>query len=126
MLLNNPTVAPTEYARIELRPGMIPRATPSLATSRHRAFQPARLNDASELTLDQFSNLYMDERDGLAYRRLRGEGMTRREQARLDWLNSILERLLPQPVTLPREALDAMRELRVLSASVNNGQGRPT
>ncbi len=72
------------------------------------------LRDSNMLTLSEFSQRYMDLRDELALRKLRGEALTSREQSALQVLNKRLEELLPVPPRLPADVREVMAELRRL------------
>jgi hypothetical protein len=73
---------------------------------------PASLD---EITLEEFAVRYLDDRDELAFRELRGERLTARERSYLDELNAGLDRLLPTPAGLPADVRAAMAEVRRLA-----------
>ncbi|MFH0902218.1 MAG: hypothetical protein V2A73_16420 [Pseudomonadota bacterium] len=69
------------------------------------------LGDSGEISLDELARRYLDTRDQLAYRQLRGETLTPRERIMLSALNRIVERLLPPPAPLPRRVSELVDEL---------------
>jgi hypothetical protein len=72
------------------------------------------LGKLDELTLDEFVEKYLDRRDELAFRALRGEMLTPSEAIVLQMLNSALERLLPKSEPLPAHVNDAIMEVHRL------------
>jgi hypothetical protein len=66
------------------------------------------------MTLEEFAERHLDQRDALALRARRGERLSQQEAAKLDWLNATLDRLLPKPAPLPREISEAMERARRL------------
>jgi len=82
------------------------------------------LGDSGEMTLEDFAP-FAEVREGLAYRSLRGERLSRRERSMLDTLNTILDGLLPQHAGLADDVRRAMAELERFSAVRADGDGRP-
>jgi hypothetical protein len=74
------------------------------------------LGDSEELNLSKFLHSYLDMRDDLALKRLRGESLTAYEAVFLAVLNRALERMLPPPPPLPQDVLEAVKEVQRLSA----------
>lgn len=66
------------------------------------------------MTLAEFSRRYLDKRDELALRKIRGEQLTSREQIVLKALNLQLEEMLPSPPPLPDDVRDVMDEVERL------------
>lgn len=62
-------------------------------------------------TLEEFSTQYLETRDSLALRRIRGEKLTAREQVLLESLNHLLEQLLPRPDRLPPDITELVEEV---------------
>ena len=53
--------------------------------------------------------------DDLAFRKLSGEVLTKRQEATLATLNRQLERILPSPDPLPNHVIEAMAEIKRLT-----------
>jgi hypothetical protein len=69
------------------------------------------LGDSGEVTLEEFARQYLDARDRLAYRKLRGKSLSPREQSMLAALNRMLEQLLPPPAALPSNVKEMVDEI---------------
>jgi hypothetical protein len=72
------------------------------------------LGDSEGNSLEEFCKVHMSDRDELAYRKLRGDSLTDREEAKLATLNATLERLLPTPEEMPSDVEALMREADLL------------
>ena len=68
------------------------------------------------MTLDDFADLYLEERDVLAFRALSGEEMTEGERARLATLDAMLAPLLPKPDAMPANVVAMVAEARRMVA----------
>lgn len=62
------------------------------------------------IELEALQDAQFDERDALAFRKLRGDTLTLDEEGRLASLNRVLEWILPKPEPLPPDVVAAMAE----------------
>ena len=69
------------------------------------------LGDSGEMSLDEFASRYLETRDQLAVRNLRGEPLSHREQSLLSALNEMLDQLLPSPERVRAEILELADEV---------------
>lgn len=83
----------------------------------------ARLSDSEQMSMEEFSARFVELRDKLAYRSMRGEALSAHERALLASLNQVLDAVLPAPAPLPADVRDAMAEVARLSARRRNGNG---
>jgi hypothetical protein len=60
------------------------------------------------------AELFFDLRDDLAFRKLRGERLTLRDEFTLSILNEAVQNFLPPPSSLPEDVRAAMHEVRRL------------
>lgn len=69
------------------------------------------VGDSGESSLDEFVERYLETRDNLAYRKLRGEDLSPREMSLLTVLNRMVDKLLPQPAMLPADVKATVEEV---------------
>lgn len=69
------------------------------------------VGDSGEVSLDEFVERYLDTRDRLAYRRIRGEVLSPREASLLTVLNHMVDKLLPRPTALPSDVKATVEEV---------------
>lgn len=69
------------------------------------------LGDAGGSSLDQLVESYLDLRDQLAYRRLRGDGLSPREHVLLVALNQLVDQVFPPRPGLPSHVNDLVDEV---------------
>lgn len=67
--------------------------------------------DLGALTLSDFAARYVDARDGLAYRRLRGDVLTAREESSIAAMNQWLDDHMPKPEGLPGPIRDLIDDI---------------
>ena len=70
--------------------------------------------DFTKITFEQFCDEWLERRDTLALRSLRGEELSLEEQSLLKELNVALDGFLPRPTPLPKEVKEAMEEIKRL------------
>jgi hypothetical protein len=83
------------------------------AASRNEGFRPS-FGDSEAMTVAEFSRRYLETRDDLALRELRGEALNAREEVMLAALNLQLEEILPKSPPLPPDVRAAMAEVKRL------------
>jgi hypothetical protein len=69
------------------------------------------MSDSGDISFDGFLDHYLEARDQLAYRLLRGETLNPRERATLTALNQVAERLLPAPPPMAPEVTALVDEV---------------
>jgi len=65
-----------------------------------------------DMSMDEFVTRYLDTRDMLSYRQLRGEVLMPHDQVVLAALNRIADRLFPPPTPLPGRVVDLVDAMR--------------
>jgi hypothetical protein len=69
------------------------------------------------MTLEEYAERFLSQRDRLALRKLRGETLTEQEVEGLAVLNRLLDTLMPPVHGLPQDVLHALEEAEKLLAS---------
>ena len=83
--------------------------------------EPIRIDNSGELPTEELLELYEPIRNALAYRRLKGDTLSKREQLVLDMLNQLLSVLLEHPQPEPPPVTQAVEEAKRLLHQIENG-----
>ena len=81
-----------------------------------------RIDNAGQLPLEEFLQLYEPVRNSLAYRRLQGQPLSMREQLVLAKLNQLLSTLFDQPRPEPPAVTQEVEEAKLLLHQIEHGQ----
>ena len=83
--------------------------------------EPTRVDNSGEFPIEELLELYEPIRNTLAYRRLKGDTLSKREQLVLDMLNQLLSVLLEHPQPEPPPVTQAVEEAKRLLHQLENG-----
>lgn len=83
--------------------------------------EPVRIDNSGELPIEELLELFEPVRNELAYRRLKGDSLSKREQLVLEMLNQLLSALLEHPQPEPPAVTQAVEEAKLLLHQLENG-----
>lgn len=80
-----------------------------------------RIDNSGEIPIEELLALYEPVRNTLAYRRLKGDPLSKREQLVLEKLNQLLSVLLEHPQPEPPAVTQAVEEAKLLLHQLEHG-----
>ena len=80
-----------------------------------------RIDNSGEIPIEELLALYEPVRNALAYRRLKGDPLSKREQLVLEMLNQLLSVLLEHPQPEPPAVTQAVEEAKLLLHQFEHG-----